>query len=258
MSKTIPLFGVNFNALTMTEAVESLYVIMQKKQQSCRYVVTANVNHCVTLRHDPAFRAAYDDATLRVVDSRPVHWFSKWFGDPLPGVITGSDLVPALFAAAKKHGGLTAYLLGAMPGVAEQAAKNIESKWPAVHVVGCYSPPFGFENNLAENRRIMEMLGQVQPQLLVIGLGAPKQELWIHGNRDKVRARAAICAGATIDFLAGEKPRAPRWMQVSGLEWLYRTLTEPKRLAGRYFRDALALPSLVLEEMKQRKTKPKS
>ncbi len=257
MSKTISLFGVSFDALTMGETVESLYSIMQKEQHSCSYVVTPNVSNCVTLRHDHAFQDAYAHAALRVVDGRLVRWFSKCFGNPLPEVINGSDLVPALFATAEKYGGLTVYLLGAMPGVAERAAKNIKAKWPAVTILGCYSPPFGFENDLAENRRILEMLEQAQPQLLVLGFGAPKQEVWINTHKDEARARVATCTGATIDFLAGEKTRAPRWMQVSGLEWLYRALSEPKRLGKRYFYDGLALPGLVLEELKRRRSKTK-
>ncbi|MEX0794743.1 MAG: WecB/TagA/CpsF family glycosyltransferase, partial [Pirellulaceae bacterium] len=91
-------------------------------------------------------------------------------------------------------------------------------------------------------------IAETQPQLLVIGLGAPKQELWVHRHRDKIEAHAALCVGATIDFLAGEKARAPRWMQQTGLEWLHRILVDPKRLAKRYAHDAVVFPRLVWRE----------
>jgi N-acetylglucosaminyldiphosphoundecaprenol N-acetyl-beta-D-mannosaminyltransferase len=84
--------------------------------------------------------------------------------------------------------------------------------------------------------------------VLVLGFGAPKKELWIHTHRDRVSARVALCVGATIDFLADEKPRAPLWMQQTGLEWCYRLASEPRRLVGRYARDAWLFPQLVWRE----------
>jgi len=156
--------------------------------------------------------------------------------------------VPALFAAANDQQPLRAYLLGAAPGVAQQAAKNIESRWPVINVVGTYSPPMGFERDEAENREILHRIEAAAPDVLVVGLGAPKQELWVHRHRNRIRAKAALCVGATIDFLAGEKPRAPIWMQHNGLEWFHRLLSDPRRLLMRYARDAWVFPQLVWRE----------
>ena len=117
--------------------------------------------------------------------------------------------------------------------VAQQAALNIHCRWPAVMVVGTYSPPLGFERDRHENERILARIAEAAPQVLVVGLGAPKQELWVHEHRAQIGAAAALCVGATIDFLAGRKRRAPRWLQRLGLEWCHRMLSEPRRLARR-------------------------
>lgn len=166
----------------------------------------------------------------------------------LPERVAGSDLVPALFASANAARPLRVFLLGAAPGVAERAASRIAQQWPAVETVGVYSPPLGFERDDAENARIVKLVEAASPDVLVVGLGAPKQELWVHRHRQQIAAPVALCVGATIDFLAGEKRRAPRWMQRSGLEWLHRCASEPQRLAKRYARDAVIFPQLVWRE----------
>jgi N-acetylglucosaminyldiphosphoundecaprenol N-acetyl-beta-D-mannosaminyltransferase len=172
----------------------------------------------------------------------------------VPERVAGSDLVPALFAAARDDEPLKVYLLGAGPGVAERAAGKIERQWPGVKVVGTYSPPLGFERDDGENAAIMARIAGAKPDVLVVGLGAPKQELWVHKHREKIAAKVALCVGATIDFLAGEKSRAPRWMQRVGLEWFYRVASEPKRLAARYARDAWIFPRLLAREWWQRRS----
>jgi N-acetylglucosaminyldiphosphoundecaprenol N-acetyl-beta-D-mannosaminyltransferase len=167
--------------------------------------------------------------------------------------VAGSDLVPALCQlASEADRPLRLFLLGAMPGVAERAKENIERRWSPVSVAGLYSPPFGFEKDDDENAKILDMIAAAQPDILVVGLGAPKQEFWVHDHRRQIAAPAALCVGATIDFLAGEKKRAPRWMQKSGLEWLHRMASEPKRLARRYAKDAWIFPQLVWQEWQAR------
>jgi N-acetylglucosaminyldiphosphoundecaprenol N-acetyl-beta-D-mannosaminyltransferase len=163
----------------------------------------------------------------------------------LPERVAGSDLVPQLFASGAR---IRVFLLGAAPGVAVAAAERIRREWPAVEVVGTYSPPLGFESNPAENARIVSLVAAAQPDLLVVGFGAPKQELWVHEHCGELQAKVAICAGATIDFLAGHRSRSPVWMRRAGLEWLHRVAGEPRRLAGRYLRDAWEFPQLLWRE----------
>ncbi|HEV3339015.1 MAG TPA: WecB/TagA/CpsF family glycosyltransferase, partial [Pirellulales bacterium] len=135
------------------------------------------------------------------------------------------------------------------PGVGQRAAAQMAAVWPGVKVVGIASPPLGFERDVEINRNLVAEINSCQPDLLLIGLGAPKQELWIHGHCEALAVPVALCIGATIDFLAGHRSRAPRWMRRSGLEWLYRVIREPRRLAGRYARDAWQFPRLLWREL---------
>ncbi|UUO08000.1 WecB/TagA/CpsF family glycosyltransferase [Blastopirellula sp. J2-11] len=251
MNQRVKLFGVEIDALRMTEAVRQIWRQIDSPNATTEYVVTPNVDHAVLLQGNPQLQAAYEHARWVLADGWPVVWASRLLRQPLPERVTGSDLVPAMFSAATETKPLSVFLLGAAAGVGQRAAENIEQRWPNVTVSGVYSPPLGFEYDEAENDRIIEMINAATPQLLIIGLGAPKQELWIARHRGRLQTKAAICAGATIDFLAGEKQRAPRWMQQSGLEWLHRMLVDPRRLVKRYVRDAVVFPTLVWREWLQ-------
>ncbi len=160
---------------------------------------------------------------------------------------------PGIVRCSGPKMGLRVFFLGAAPGVAQRAAENVVKTWPAVSVVGTYSPPLGFEKDIAENNRILHAIAAARPDLLIIGLGAPKQEKWVHKHQHAIDAQVAVCAGATIDFLAGHKQRAPRWIQKSGFEWCYRMLSEPRRLLRRYAIDAWVLPQIVWDEWHKRR-----
>ncbi len=244
----IRLFGIEIDALRMNDAVQRVMGWTADTSDPCRFVVTPNVDHTVLLQSQAELRAAYRDAGLVLADGWPVVAASRLLRRPLPQRVTGADLVPALFEAADPRRPLRVFLLGAGPGVAERAARNIHRRWPAVAVVGVYSPPLGFERDEQENQRILDHIRQAAPHVLVVGLGAPKQELWVHRHRHHLAASVALCVGATIDFLAGEKQRAPALVQRLGLEWLHRMATEPRRLFRRYARDAWIFPQLVWRE----------
>lgn len=245
------LFGMKIDAVTMPMAIEKILGWCHEKDP-CRYVVTPNVDHVVMYQTRGDLRQAYNDAALVLADGAPVIWASRLLRRSLPERVAGSDLVPALFESAanqkETQSPLRVFLLGAAPGVGQRAAAKIRETWANVEVVGCYSPPMGFENDPSESKRIYELIAEADPQVLLLGLGAPKQELWVQRHAAQLQARVALCVGATIDFLAGEKSRSPRWMRKVGLEWLHRLSTEPTRLARRYFRDAWIFPQLVWRE----------
>ena len=257
----VRLFGMELDPLTMSQAVERLLQWIELNDGQCRYVVTPNADHAVMFQENEALRRAYGDAGLVLVDGIPLLWAAKLLGRPIPERVPGSDLVPALFAAAARRfqagpdqdgsspRPLRVYLLGATPGVAERAAALIEAGWPGVCVVGCYSPPLGFERLPRENEAIHNRIANAEVDVLVVGFGAPKQELWVHEHRERIAAPVALCVGATIDFLAGKKRRAPVWMRRVGLEWLHRLASEPRRMAKRYFRDAVRFPGLLVGEL---------
>ena len=261
LPRRVDLFGIQIDAIDMRQAVAVIREWVHDGPATCRFVVTPNVDHVVMLQSNADFRQAYIDADLVLADGWPVVWASRKLGQPLPELVPGSDLVPALFDAASESfrvaggGPLRVFLLGAAPGVAARAARRIENDWPGVEVVCQYSPPLGFEHDVAETEFILEHIADARPDVLVVGLGAPKQELWVHLNQQRIEAGVALCVGATIDFLAGQRQRAPLWMRRTKLEWLHRMLSEPRRLIRRYARGAWVFPSLVWQEWRGNRTK---
>jgi N-acetylglucosaminyldiphosphoundecaprenol N-acetyl-beta-D-mannosaminyltransferase len=249
----ITLFGAEIDAIDMSAAVDAVLQWRRAPRgTACKYVVTPNVDHAVMFQTNEPLRQAYAGASLVLADGAPLVLASRLLGRPLPERVAGSDLAPALFnRTADEDQPLRVFLLGAAPGVAERAAANIAAKWPSVAVVGTLSPPLGFERDATENDRILAAVAAVETDVLLVGLGAPKQELWVHAHADRLQAKVALCIGATIDFLAGEKHRAPRWMRRVGLEWLHRLSSEPQRLAKRYLRDAWIFPQLVWRDWRR-------
>lgn len=254
----IKLFGITIDRLDLRQATERVlgWALDDTNAGPCRYVVTPNVDHAVMYQHDARLRDAYHNAALVVADGAPLVAVSRLLGRKLPGRVAGSDLAPGLIAAAdaaanKGRRRVRFFLLGAGPGVADRAAFRIGQQWSGVDPVGTCCPPLGFENDDAECERILAAIAAAKPDVLLVGLGAPKQELWVSRFHSRIEARVALCVGATIDFLAGEKQRSPRWMQHCGLEWAHRLASEPRRLAGRYARDAWEFPRLVWGEYRR-------
>lgn len=248
MTQKQSLFGIEIDAVRMPQAVQRLREWVGESERQCRYVVTPNVDHTVLLTENEKFQQAYEGADLILADGHPIVWASRLLRRPLPERVPGSELVPQLFDSYKKAGSVKVFLLGAAEGVAARAAENMKKQWPNVETVGVYSPPMGFEKDQNETDYILGRLILTKPDVLVVGLGAPKQEIWINQYADQLDTKVALCVGATIDFLAGEKQRAPVWMQKSGVEWLHRMSTEPKRLISRYAKDALMFPRIVFRQ----------
>ncbi|SFD95423.1 WecB/TagA/CpsF family glycosyltransferase [Nitrosomonas sp. Nm166] len=248
MFDRVKIFGIEIDRLTMNQAVSRLLSWIDKQEYRCLYVVTPNVDHIVKLQNNEDFRAVYKDAEMVVVDGKPVLLASRLLNKSLPETVPGSDLCPALFEAARTRRKLRIFLLGAADGVADRAATVIQKRWPWVEICGTHSPPMGFSALSPANEIVLKKINSVKPDVLVIGLGAPKQEIWVHAMRDQLDVKVALCVGATIDFLAGEKARAPHWIRKIGLEWLHRALSEPRRLLPRYIHDAWVFPRLVIRE----------
>ncbi len=251
------MFGIDIDKVDLVAAARRVNQWCRgPRTSSCRYVVTPNVDHVVQLSHNPELRAAYRSAAMVLADGAPIVAASRLLGKALPERVAGSDLAPALFVEAGRVTGLSTaqlkvFLLGAAPGVADRAATRIQEKYRGVTVVGAYSPPLGFEHDPEETEHICSRISAAKPDVLLVGLGAPKQEVWTAKNCARLDAKVALCIGATIDFMAGHRRRAPKWVQRAGFEWLYRILMEPRRLAGRYFKDARVFPRLLFNEWLQ-------
>ncbi|QDU56451.1 WecB/TagA/CpsF family glycosyltransferase [Aeoliella mucimassa] len=246
----VQLFGMQIDRVDLQQATAQVMDWCESPTSiNCRYVVTPNVDHAVLLSHHEGLQNAYKSAAMVLADGAPIVAASRLLGRPLPERVAGSDLVPSVLAAAAAGSQpLRVFLLGAGPGVAERAAEAIHQKYNNVQVVGTHCPPLGFEHNSAANQAALDAVSAQPVDLLVVGLGAPKQELWVAKHYQQLNAKVALCAGATIDFLAGEKQRSPVWMRRTGLEWVHRLASEPRRLATRYLRDAIVFPQLVWRE----------
>lgn len=227
--------------LTMQETLQEIENIIKKNKNS--YVVTPNVDHIVQLETNKELRDVYANASLILTDGKPLIWISKLYGTPIKEKISGSDLFPLLckMAAEKKY---TMFFLGAAEGVAQTAANNLMDKYPGLKVVGTYSPPFGFENDKKEMDKIKSMIHKMKPDILIVGLGCPKQELFMYHHCKELNVPISFGLGASLDFEAGNVKRAPKWMAKNGFEWLYRITQDPKRMAKRYLINDMKIFSL--------------
>lgn len=230
--------NIEVDNITMNEAIDRAEELIIKKKPS--YVVTPNVDHIVKLENDKEFQEVYKYADLILTDGMPLIWISKIKGNPIKEKISGSDFFPKLCERAAKKG-YSIFLLGAAEGVATKAAKNLKEKYEGLNIVGTYSPSYGFEKKDDEIKMIIEMVNKAKPDILAVGLGAPKQEKFLYKYKNDLNVPISLAIGASIDFEAGNINKAPKWMQNCGLEWFYRLCKEPKRMFKRYLVDDLKI-----------------
>ncbi|MFZ2986725.1 WecB/TagA/CpsF family glycosyltransferase [Ideonella sp.] len=213
-------------------------------------VFTTNPDHLYHLQRSPAFMAAYRAADFVTVDSHYVRWAMRLAGRPVQHRITGSDLLPAYCQHLAKQDGAKVFLLGAKPGVAQRALERINARVGCEVVVGAHGPSMSFVNDAVEVAQVLSMIRQSGAKVLFVGLGAPKQELFIAQIRNLLPAEMVMVGvGATIDYEAGEVTRAPVWMRRMGLEWLHRVGTDPRRYLARYVRSSEFFWWMLLDKL---------
>ena len=230
--------------LTMQEALETIDALIQENKNA--YVVTPNVDHIVQLETNKELQDVYANASLILTDGKPLLWIAKWYGTPIKEKISGSDLFPLLCDMAAKKG-YSMFFLGAAEGVAAKAADNLMNKYKGLQVIGTYSPPYGFENDSSEMNKIDAMIKKARPDILIVGLGCPKQEKFIYNNYKKLGVPISLGLGASFDFEAGNIKRTPKWMANHGLEWLFRITQDPKRLMKRYLINDMKIFKLAVK-----------
>lgn len=229
MNKTIKILNSNILSLTQMDLLDQL-------QRGV--LITPNLDHLVKLQHDREFYKVYRQAEWVVCDSKILYLLSKLLKHPLPEAIPGSSFFTAFYMFHKDDPDCRIFLLGAKEGIAQKAMERINEKVGRKIVVGAHSPSFGFEKNERECEALVDIVNKSGANVLLVGVGAPKQEKWIMKYRNQMPDVDLFMAlGATIDFEAGTLKRAPRLWQKLGMEWLYRCLKEPRRLFKRYFVD---------------------
>ena len=243
------VLGVRVDRVTREQALERIERMIaacraSDAEQRCQQVVTVNTEFVMAAQRDSAFREAINRAALVVADGIGIVWASYPGKARVPERITGTDTVEAL----AKHcaaSGYRMYLLGAAPGVAEQAAARLQAIAPGLIIAGTYA---GSPAPEAEDA-IIERIRAANADVLCVAYGAPAQDLWIYRNLARLPVAVAMGVGGAFDFLSGRQRRAPRIMQRIGLEWLYRLYREPWR-----WRRMLAIPRFMLYVLLNRRT----
>ncbi|HEY7200342.1 MAG TPA: WecB/TagA/CpsF family glycosyltransferase [Candidatus Dormibacteraeota bacterium] len=231
MSDRIDVAGVPIDRIDMDGAMARLRSALRHGRQV--QVATVNMDFLVRAQRHEGLRAVLARSELNVADGMPVVWLTRLLGQPVPGRVAGADMAPLLVAEAAA-GGASVFLLGGEHGVAEIAARRLMREHPGLRVAGWHEPPRARLDDM-DNELLVRLVAESGADLLLVALGNPKQELWIDRYRHRLPGVAvAIGVGCVFDLWAERSRRAPAWMQRAGLEWLYRLLAEPRRLAGRH------------------------
>jgi exopolysaccharide biosynthesis WecB/TagA/CpsF family protein len=224
------LDGVAFDACSEREVVDA--AVATAANGLGGWIVTVNVDILRSLHRDVTLRRLIAPATFVLADGMPLVWVARLLRTPLPERVAGASLISSLTQAAA--GKLSVYLLGGPPGIARSAAEALRRENPSLRVAGTYSPPMGFERDPGEFAAAIAAVVDATPDIVFCGFGFPKQEEVIACLRQELPHAWFLGCGAALSFTAGALPRAPRWMQRAGLEWLHRLLVEPRRLFRRY------------------------
>ncbi|MBE9029710.1 WecB/TagA/CpsF family glycosyltransferase [filamentous cyanobacterium LEGE 11480] len=240
ISQAVNILNVEIDNLSMQEFLGQL-------EQGV--VFTPNVDHLMKLQHDKAFVAAYQQADYRVCDSQVLLYAAKFLGDPIKAKISGSDLFPKFCEYHAQNEAIKIFLMGGAEGIAAQARSRLNRRIGREIIVADLSPSFGFEKNPKECLEIVQLIRQSSANVLVVGVGAPKQEIWITKHRHMLpNIDIFLAVGAAIDFEAGNKPRSPEWMSHLGIEWMHRLLSEPQRLWKRYLIEDMPFFALLFKQ----------
>jgi N-acetylglucosaminyldiphosphoundecaprenol N-acetyl-beta-D-mannosaminyltransferase len=236
------------DVLTREQALDELRALVESGQGGA--VFTPNVDHIAMVEHHAAFRRAYRWARLTFADGAPVVWASRLLGRKLPAKLSGSDLIRPIARLARERR-WRVYLLGGGPGAAREAARRLRGEC-GVEIVGVDESHITLEGDLVASP-IVARIRDARPDLILVALGAPKQELWMYRALPALAPAVGIGVGASLDYVAGTLRRAPQWMSKAGLEWLYRLRQEPRRLWRRYLVQDPTFALILLRTMRLRR-----
>lgn len=252
------ILGVPIDTFSMDEAVAYIFQLVEDHAQDGRprLVCTANTDFIVNTLSWSMRRSRHSElldilrgADLVTPDGMPVVWAGRCLGAPFKGRVTGADLVPRLAREAAARG-KSLYLLGGSPGSAKKASELLRAHNSGLVIAGWSSPYVHVQGgelvrSFEADREIVGAINAARPDILLIGFGNPKQEIWFHLNRHRLRVPVSIGVGGTFEFITGSTRRAPAWMQELGLEWFHRLCQDPSRLAKRYLADLVKFGILI-------------
>jgi N-acetylglucosaminyldiphosphoundecaprenol N-acetyl-beta-D-mannosaminyltransferase len=231
--KRVNVLGVGISVLNLPSAVDAIAGAVRERRKG--YICVRDAHGVMLAQRDATFRRILNEAFLCTPDGMPMVWMGKLHGHREMSRVYGPDLMLEVCAWSEKNS-CRHFLFGGVPGVAEELRDRLTARFPKLQVVGCYTPPFR-PLNAAEEKDLSEMIRAAQPDILWVGLSTPKQEKFMVEFLPKLDVTLMIGVGAAFDFHAGRVRQAPRWMQRSGLEWLFRMACEPRRLGKRYLKN---------------------
>lgn len=246
---SIALFGLPIASVTLQQAVNHLRRRAGDANRPGYVVVTPNVDHVIRIDRDLDLRRQYLTADLCLADGAPIVWSSHLLGTPLPGRVTGADLMPALLQQAAA--GTRVAVIGSRSEWASCDEASLCERYPQLDL-RVFAPPLGLDPTGAEAEQIAIDVERFEPLLVFVCLGFPRQERWALRYRARMRGAVVVCCGAALDFLVGRVHRAPAIVRAVGMEWLWRLVSEPRRLWRRYLVDDPAFIGLVLKEWRAR------
>jgi N-acetylglucosaminyldiphosphoundecaprenol N-acetyl-beta-D-mannosaminyltransferase len=223
---------VPVNAQTFEHALDILHQ-WAADTNGRRYVSTCTVYTMMRALEDERILAALRGADMVTADGLPLVWLQKFRGKKPAERVYGPDVTLELCQRTANDPAITHYFFGGLPGVPERLVGELQQRFPGIQIAGAYSPPVE-DVGSAPNPAMVELLNTARPSIIWVGLGSPKQDLWMHLYRPALDAPLLIAVGAAFDFIGGTKQQAPVWMRRRGLEWLFRLLQEPRRLWQRY------------------------
>jgi N-acetylglucosaminyldiphosphoundecaprenol N-acetyl-beta-D-mannosaminyltransferase len=228
------VWGIPLAPWTLAATVEAVSSLIERGQP--RFFITANTHYAMLTRKNHSLQEVNANSAFIVADGAPLVWAARRLPVRLPERVAGSDLIFAISELAARKG-YRVFFAGGSPGVAEAAARKLSARYPGLRVVGALAPLFG-DRSASDYVKLKAQLQGAQPQLLIIAATMPQGEQWLAANMADLGVPVGVNLGAALDFAAGRMRRAPRWMQVSGLEWAFRLMLEPGRLFPRYARNA--------------------
>lgn len=230
----IDFLGIRLNNMAATEILDHVDHCIERRIP-CQ-IVGVNVDQAIRVIEDKYSHEIFDNAEIVFTDGKPIVWMSKWLKRPIIEKISGPDLMLLLCERAAKRN-YKIFLLGAAKGVAANAAEKLKILYPGLQCVGTYSPSFGFDKDPDEIEKIVAILKNSGADQLFVGMGSPKQDVFIYENMNRYQIPVSYSMGAAIDFMGGSAKRAPKWMSDVGLEWFHRMMQDPNRLVKRYLVD---------------------
>ncbi len=226
----VNILGVEVSAINMEMALRTIEGWIVRREP--HYVCVTSVHGVMKSQRDEALRRIHNDAGLVTPDGMPLVWLSRLMGFHHVERVYGPDLMLALCERSVKHG-YRHFFYGGAAGVADKLALQLQCRFAGLKVAGIYSPPFR-PLTPAEDEAVVACINAAAPDIFWVGISTPKQERWIQAHVGQLSASVLIGVGAAFDFHFGVKKQAPRWMQRSGMEWLFRLMMEPRRLGPRY------------------------